>query len=96
TGRQPAARNARNCSSRSAAGWADHRVTAGGAAGYPMRHPVVGELTVTQQTLRTGDDQLVVVATTAPGSPSQAAMTLLVHAAATGRATTRQPLPTHG
>ncbi|MEV6799104.1 helix-turn-helix transcriptional regulator [Micromonospora rifamycinica] len=79
-----------------AAGWADHRVKAGGAAGYPMRHPVVGELTVTQQTLRTGDDQLVVVATTAPGSPSQAAMTLLVHAAATGRATTRQPLPTHG
>ena len=61
-----------------------------------MRHPVVGMLTVTQQTLRTEDDQLVVLATTAPGSPSQAAMTLLVHAAVTGRAATRQPLPARG
>ncbi|MEV4726024.1 helix-turn-helix domain-containing protein [Micromonospora humida] len=76
-----------------AAWWADHRVKAGGAAAYAMRHPLVGSLTVTQQSLRTEDDQTVVVATTAPGSPSQAAMTLLVHAAVTGRAAARQPLP---
>ncbi|WP_420119626.1 helix-turn-helix domain-containing protein [Micromonospora sp.] len=76
-----------------AARWADHRVKAGGTAAYAMRHPLVGTLTVTQQSLRTEDDQTVVVATTAPGSPSQAAMTLLVHAAVTGRAAARQPLP---
>ena len=73
--------------------WADHRVKAGGDAGYEMRHPLVGALTVTQQTLRTEDGQAVVVATTEPGSPSQAAMTLLVHAAAPAAADTRQPLP---
>ncbi|GHJ09531.1 transcriptional regulator [Micromonospora humidisoli] len=76
-----------------AARWADHRVKAGGTATYAMRHPLVGTLTVTQQNLRTEDDQTVVVATTTPGSPSQAAMTLLVHATVTGRATARQPLP---
>ncbi|MGX4655970.1 helix-turn-helix domain-containing protein [Micromonospora sp. SCSIO 07396] len=76
-----------------AARWADHRVKAGGTATYAMRHPLVGTLTVTQQNLRTEDDQTVVVATTAPGSPSQAAMTLLVHTTVTGRATARQPLP---
>lgn len=76
-----------------AARWADHRVKAGGTAAYAMRHPLVGTLTVTQQSLRTEDDQTVVVATTAPGSPSQAALTLLVHATVTGRATARQPLP---
>ncbi|MEV0940113.1 helix-turn-helix domain-containing protein [Micromonospora wenchangensis] len=79
-----------------AARWADHRVKAGGTAAYGMRHPLVGTLTVTQQSLRTEDDQTVVVATTAPGSPSQAAMTLLVHATVTGRATARQPLPERG
>ncbi|MEU8373387.1 helix-turn-helix transcriptional regulator [Micromonospora sp. NPDC048894] len=79
-----------------AAAWADHRVKAGGHAGYEMRHPVVGVLAVTQQTLRTEDDQVLVVATTAPGSPSQAAMTLLVHTAVTGRAADRQPLPAPG
>ncbi|MFY1684510.1 helix-turn-helix domain-containing protein [Micromonospora sp. WMMD730] len=76
-----------------AARWADHRVKAGGTAAYAMRHPLVGTLTVTQQSLRTEDDQTVVVATTAPASPSQAAMTLLVHATVTGRAAARQPLP---
>jgi transcriptional regulator with XRE-family HTH domain len=66
-----------------AAMWADHRVKAGGDAVYEMRHPLVGTMTVTQQTLRTEQDQVVVVATTEPGSPSQAAMTLLVHGTAT-------------
>ncbi|MFC6084182.1 helix-turn-helix domain-containing protein [Sphaerisporangium aureirubrum] len=69
-----------------AAMWADHRVKAGGDAVYEMRHPLVGAMRVTQQSLRTADDQSVVIATTEPGSPSHAAMTLLVHGAVTGRA----------
>jgi transcriptional regulator with XRE-family HTH domain len=69
-----------------AAMWADHRVKAGGDAVYEMRHPLVGAMTVTQQTLRTEQDQVVVVATTEPGSPSQAAMTLLVHSTVTSAA----------
>ncbi|MEV4517576.1 helix-turn-helix transcriptional regulator [Dactylosporangium sp. NPDC049525] len=64
--------------------WADHRVKAGGAAAYEMRHPLVGAVTVTQQTLRTEQDQHLVVATTEPGSASQAALTLLAHSTATG------------
>jgi transcriptional regulator with XRE-family HTH domain len=67
-----------------AAMWADHRVKGGDAAVYLLRHPLVGAMTVTQQTLRTGPEGHVVVATTEPGSTSQAAMTLLVHSAMTG------------
>ncbi|RPE42235.1 transcriptional regulator with XRE-family HTH domain [Streptomyces sp. Ag109_O5-1] len=63
--------------------WADHRVKAGDTALYQMRHPLVGAMTVTQQALRTEQDQHVVIATTEAGSPSRAAMTLLVHTAAT-------------
>jgi transcriptional regulator with XRE-family HTH domain len=65
--------------------WAGHKVKSGTAAVYRMRHPLVGAITVTQQALRTELDQVVVIATTEPGSPSQAAMTLLVHAAATSQ-----------
>ena len=68
-----------------AAMWAAHRVKAGGDAVYEMRHPLVGAMTVTQQVLHTETGQAVVVATTEPGSASQAAMTLLVHGAVTGR-----------
>ncbi|MEV4365224.1 helix-turn-helix domain-containing protein [Nonomuraea sp. NPDC004186] len=70
--------------------WADHRVKAGGDAVYEMRHPLVGTMQVTQQTLRTADEQAVVVATTEPESPSHSAMTLLVHSAVTGRASIAQ------
>ncbi|MGW6503253.1 helix-turn-helix domain-containing protein [Nonomuraea angiospora] len=70
--------------------WADHPIKAGGDAVYEMRHPLVGTMQVTQQTLRTADEQAVVVATTEPGSPSHSAMTLLVHNAVTGRAFTPQ------
>jgi transcriptional regulator with XRE-family HTH domain len=70
--------------------WADHRVKAGGDAVYEMRHPLVGTMRVTQQTLRTADEQAVVVATTEPGSPSHAAMTLLVHNAVTRRTSAAQ------
>ena len=62
--------------------WAAHRVKTGGDATYEMRHPLVGALTVTQQALRTEDGRTVVVATTEPGSPSRAAMSLLVHSVA--------------
>ncbi len=47
---------------------------------------------VTQQSLRSEGDQRIVVATTEAGSPSHAAMTLLVHSIATGPAA-RQDRP---
>ncbi|WP_410667543.1 helix-turn-helix domain-containing protein [Amycolatopsis sp. cmx-4-68] len=74
-----------------AALWADQRVKAGGDAVYAMHHPLVGTMTVTHQALLTEQDLHVVVATTEPGSPSHAAMTLLTHTAAT----TRHRLPAH-
>ncbi|MFD4501871.1 helix-turn-helix domain-containing protein [Streptomyces sp. NPDC058457] len=67
--------------------WADHRIKACTVAPYEMRHPLVGSLTVVQQTLSSGPGPGVVVATTEPGSPSRAALTLL--AQATGEATTQ-------
>ncbi|WP_285560054.1 helix-turn-helix domain-containing protein [Actinoplanes regularis] len=65
--------------------WADHRVKSGGEPVYEMRHPLVGAMRVTQQSLRTELGQNVVVATTEIGSPSHAAMTLLVHSTVTAR-----------
>ncbi|RSM44630.1 XRE family transcriptional regulator [Amycolatopsis balhimycina DSM 5908] len=72
--------------------WADQRVKSGGDAVYEMRHPLVGTMTVTHQALRTEQEQHVVVATTEPGSPSHAAMTLLTHTTITARRTQ----PAHG
>ena len=69
-----------------AAMWAGHRVKVPGDAVYELRHPLVGAMTVTQQNLRTEHDHVVVVTTAEPGSPSQAALTLLVHTAVTGDA----------
>jgi len=85
-------------STQFAAMWADHRVKALGDAAYELRHPLVGALTVTQQTLRTEQEQALVVATTEPGSPSQAALTLLVHSAVTGGVDHERPsdLPARG
>jgi hypothetical protein len=60
--------------------WADHRVKACTVAAYEMRHPLVGALTVIQQTLSTGPGLIVVVATTEPDSPSRAALALLTQA----------------
>ncbi|MEW1861075.1 helix-turn-helix transcriptional regulator [Streptomyces sp. NPDC088194] len=64
--------------------WADHRIVACDVADYAMRHPLVGTLTVTQQTLQSpqGEGPALVVATAAPGSPSATALTLLAHATA--------------
>jgi transcriptional regulator with XRE-family HTH domain len=64
--------------------WADHRILACDVADYEMRHPLIGELTVTQQTLRSpqGDGPAIVMVTAAPGSPSAAALSLLAHTTA--------------
>ncbi|MFF4566352.1 helix-turn-helix domain-containing protein [Streptomyces sp. NPDC001435] len=60
--------------------WADHRVKACAVATYEMRHPLVGPLTVIQQTLNNGPGPHIVVATTEAGSPSRAAFALLAQA----------------
>lgn len=65
-----------------AAMWADHRVKTSDVAVHKMRHPLVGAMHVTQQTLHTEQGQNVVVATTEADSPSRAAMTLLTHSTA--------------
>ncbi|MEU0282276.1 helix-turn-helix transcriptional regulator [Streptomyces sp. NPDC006195] len=65
-----------------AAMWADHRVKACDVADYEMRHPLVGSLTVTQQTLSHGPGPSIVVATTKAGSPSRTALALLAQATA--------------
>lgn len=64
--------------------WADHRVLICDAADFEMRHPLVGALTVTQQTLQSpqGNGPSLVVATAAPGSPSAEALALLAHGTA--------------
>ncbi|MDP9842795.1 helix-turn-helix domain-containing protein [Streptosporangium lutulentum] len=65
-----------------AAMWADHRVKACAVAVYEMRHPLVGPLTVTQQTLSHGPGPNIVVATAEAGSPSRTALTLLAQVTA--------------
>ncbi|WP_406137016.1 helix-turn-helix domain-containing protein [Streptomyces sp. NBC_01089] len=62
-----------------AALWADHRVTPCDAASYELRHPVVGTVTVTQQTLSAArsPEQALIVCTTPAGSPSDEALALL-------------------
>lgn len=57
--------------------WADHRVKSSPVARYEMRHPLVGPLTVMQQTLDNGPGPHIVVATAEAGSSSRAALTLL-------------------
>ncbi|MFF7635867.1 helix-turn-helix domain-containing protein [Kitasatospora sp. NPDC008050] len=59
--------------------WRDHRVAACEAASYELHHPVVGTVTVTQQTLSIArsPDQLLIVCTTTADSPSEEALALL-------------------
>ncbi|MFE3683068.1 helix-turn-helix transcriptional regulator [Streptomyces sp. NPDC059095] len=59
--------------------WGDHRVRPCEADSYRLRHPLVGELTVTQQILlpARSPDQSLVVVTTEEDSGSQDALTLL-------------------
>jgi transcriptional regulator with XRE-family HTH domain len=64
--------------------WSDHRIQPCDVSDYAMNHPLVGNLTVTQQTLQSPSrpDQYIVVATAKPGSPSQTALNLLAQATA--------------
>ncbi|MFE3180947.1 helix-turn-helix transcriptional regulator [Streptomyces violascens] len=59
--------------------WRAHGVVPCDAASYELRHPVVGTVTVTQQTLSIArsPDQALIVCTTPAGSPSEAALILL-------------------
>ena len=59
-----------------AALWADHGVKACSSARYQLRHPLVGTVTLTQQSLTsaTTPDQSVVVFTARPDSRSEAAL----------------------
>ncbi|WP_085172367.1 helix-turn-helix domain-containing protein [Mycolicibacterium iranicum] len=59
--------------------WGDHRITPCDAAAYDLHHPVIGAVTVTQQTLAIArsPEQSLIVVTTVAGSPSEQALTLL-------------------
>ncbi len=62
--------------------WADHRIQACGVAEYEMRHPLIGTVILSQQTLLSpgADGQSIVVATAEEGTTSESAMTLLAQA----------------
>lgn len=72
--------------------WADHRIVACDTADYEMRHPLVGTMTLTQQTLQSpaGQGPRLVVATAAEGSDAAAGLALLSHSVA-GAAPGRRP-----
>lgn len=59
--------------------WGDHRVQPCDAAAYELHHPVVGTVTVTQQTLSIArsPDQLLIVCTTPADSTDAQALALL-------------------
>jgi transcriptional regulator with XRE-family HTH domain len=61
--------------------WNDHRVQACATAHYDLRHPLIGDLTITQQTLRSVEhpDQTLVTCTTPPETPSASALAVLTH-----------------
>ncbi|MFC4070189.1 helix-turn-helix domain-containing protein [Actinoplanes subglobosus] len=61
--------------------WAEHAVEPCGREVFDLAHPLVGDLTVTQQTLGVPQEphQSVVTMTAEPGSPSAAALTMLRH-----------------
>jgi len=79
--------------------WADQRVQACVAPQYDLHHPLVGDLTVTQQSLRAiqAPDQTLVTCTVGLGSPSAEALALLSHLVAgpgaTGPDRERQIVP---
>ena len=70
-----------------AALWADQRVQACATAAYELRHPLVGGLTVTQQTLRSAQTptQSLVTHTATPDSTSADALELLAGLVSAGR-----------
>lgn len=78
--------------------WGDHRVTPCDAASYELHHPVVGAVTVTQQTLAIArsPEQSLIVCTTPAGSPSEEAIALLRQVSGARRPTRSAPVPTTG
>ncbi|MEV6345450.1 helix-turn-helix transcriptional regulator [Actinoplanes sp. NPDC051851] len=60
--------------------WADHPVLPCGRDVYELTHPLVGDLTATQQTLRVPQTphQSLITITAEPDSPSSAALTMLL------------------
>ena len=75
--------------------WGDHRVTPCDAASYDLHHPVVGAVTVTQQTLAIArsPEQSLIVCTTPAGSPSEEAIALLRQVSGARRPTRSEPVP---
>ncbi|WP_246572324.1 helix-turn-helix domain-containing protein [Kineosporia corallincola] len=67
--------------------WGDHRVKPCPTADYELRHPLVGSLTVTQQSLRAvqAPEQILVTCTAARGSGSARALALLAQLVHAGR-----------
>ncbi|MFI0237688.1 helix-turn-helix domain-containing protein [Streptomyces sp. NPDC016845] len=67
--------------------WSDHRVAPCDAASYELHHPLVGTVTVTQQTLSIAraPEQTLIVCTTPAGSSSEEGLALLRQASG-GRA----------
>jgi len=63
--------------------WADQTVQACATAEYGLRHPLVGDLTIKQQTLRSvqAPEQTLVTCTAPAGSHSAAALSMLAHVA---------------
>jgi transcriptional regulator with XRE-family HTH domain len=61
--------------------WNDHRVQACATAHYELHHPLIGDLTITQQTLRSVDnpDQTLVTCTAPPDTSSASALAVLNH-----------------
>jgi hypothetical protein len=59
--------------------WAGHAVKPCSVMTLDLRHPAVGPITVTQQTMTsaTDADQFLYLSTTAPGSASEQALKLL-------------------
>ncbi len=78
--------------------WSDHRIAPCDAASYDLHHPLVGAVTVTQQTLSIArsPDQSLIVVTTAAGSPSEEALTLLRSAGHPGARSAPKPVPAPG
>lgn len=75
--------------------WGDHRVKPCVGDTFRLRHPLVGELTVTQQSLRLAHspEQNLVVVTTEPGSASADSLDLLAHLTAAPRRSTPEGSP---
>ncbi|MFD8519049.1 helix-turn-helix domain-containing protein [Streptomyces capillispiralis] len=67
--------------------WSEHTVDPCGRDVYDLAHPVVGDLTLTQQTLYVPQEphQSLVTFTAEPGSPSATALTVLRQACGIGR-----------